>query len=65
MAGFIKWMEEHFVPVAARIGGQRHLVAIRDGFVALMPFFSITFKINSCNIHIFNLYITAFFGGNF
>jgi cellobiose PTS system EIIC component len=37
MNGFIKWMEEHFVPVAARIGAQRHLVAIRDGFIALMP----------------------------
>jgi cellobiose PTS system EIIC component len=37
MTGFIKWMEEHFIPVAARIGGQRHLVAIRDGFIALMP----------------------------
>ncbi|RDU37839.1 PTS sugar transporter subunit IIC [Neobacillus piezotolerans] len=37
MTGFIKWMEKHFVPVAARIGGQRHLVAIRDGFIALMP----------------------------
>ncbi len=32
-----KFFEEHFVPVAARIGGQRHLVAIRDGFAALMP----------------------------
>lgn len=30
-------MEEHFVPVAAKIGAQRHLVAIRDGFVVLMP----------------------------
>lgn len=32
-----KFLEEHFVPVAARIGGQRHLVAIRDGFASLMP----------------------------
>ena len=30
-------MEKHFVPVAGRIGAQRHLVAIRDGFVVLMP----------------------------
>ncbi|MEI4771974.1 PTS transporter subunit EIIC [Psychrobacillus sp. FJAT-51614] len=37
MTGFIKWMEAYFVPIAARIGGQRHLVAIRDGFIALMP----------------------------
>lgn len=32
-----KFLEEHFVPVAAKIGGQRHLVAIRDGFATLMP----------------------------
>ncbi|TYS69457.1 PTS sugar transporter subunit IIC [Sutcliffiella horikoshii] len=37
MTGFIKWMERYFIPVAVRIGGQRHLVAIRDGFIALMP----------------------------
>ncbi|MEH7514917.1 PTS transporter subunit EIIC [Gottfriedia acidiceleris] len=37
MNRFIKWMEEHFVPIAAKFGAQRHLVAIRDGFVALMP----------------------------
>jgi cellobiose PTS system EIIC component len=37
MTSFIKWMEQHFIPVAARIGAQRHLVAIRDGFIALMP----------------------------
>ncbi|MEO4052164.1 PTS sugar transporter subunit IIC [Solibacillus sp. CAU 1738] len=32
-----KFLEEKFVPVAARIGSQRHLVAIRDGFIAIMP----------------------------
>lgn len=32
-----KFLEEKFVPVAARIGNQRHLVAVRDGFLALMP----------------------------
>lgn len=36
MDKFMKWMEEKFVPVAAKIGAQRHLVAIRDGFVAIM-----------------------------
>lgn len=37
MEKFIKWLEKHFVPVAAKIGAQRHLVAVRDGFIALMP----------------------------
>jgi PTS system cellobiose-specific IIC component len=32
-----EFFEKYFVPVAARIGGQRHLVAIRDGFASLMP----------------------------
>ncbi|GAB6168195.1 PTS sugar transporter subunit IIC [Clostridium carnis] len=31
------WMEEHFVPVAAKFGSQRHLCAIRDAFIAIMP----------------------------
>lgn len=33
----MQWMEKHFIPVAGRIGSQRHLVAVRDGFVAIMP----------------------------
>lgn len=37
MEKLILWMEQHFVPIAAKIGAQRHLVAIRDGFIALMP----------------------------
>lgn len=31
------WMETHFVPVAAKFGSQRHLCAIRDAFIAIMP----------------------------
>ena len=31
------FMEEKFVPVAAKIGGQRHLLALRDGIVMIMP----------------------------
>lgn len=34
---FTDWMEEHFVPVAAKIGSNKFLVAIRDAFVAIMP----------------------------
>lgn len=37
MNRFIQFLEEKFVPVAAKIGGQKHLVAIRDSFAALMP----------------------------
>jgi len=31
------FMEEKFVPMAAKIGGQRHLLALRDGIVMVMP----------------------------
>lgn len=31
------WMEKNFLPVAAKIGSQRHLVAIRDAFIGIMP----------------------------
>ncbi|MCL2152292.1 MAG: PTS transporter subunit EIIC [Oscillospiraceae bacterium] len=32
-----KFMEDKFVPAAAAIGGQRHLLALRDGIVMIMP----------------------------
>lgn len=37
MKSFTLWMEKNFVPVAAKIGSQKHLVAIRDAFIAIMP----------------------------
>ena len=37
MEKLLQWMEEHFLPVAAKIGGQKHLVAIRDAFIGIMP----------------------------
>ncbi len=37
MEKLINFLEEKFVPVAQKIGSQRHLAAVRDGFVALMP----------------------------
>lgn len=33
----MKFLEEKFVPLAAAIGSQKHLSAIRDGFVVIMP----------------------------
>ncbi len=33
----MSWMERFFIPKAAKIGSQRHLVAIRDSFIAIMP----------------------------
>ncbi|GFH41096.1 PTS sugar transporter subunit IIC [Lactococcus insecticola] len=32
-----QWMEKNLVPVAAKIGSQKHLVALRDSFVGMLP----------------------------
>lgn len=37
MNGFLTWMEKNFMPFASKIGSQRHLVAIRDAFISIMP----------------------------
>lgn len=37
MSGLVAFLEKRFVPLAAKIGGQKHLVAIRDAFAGLMP----------------------------
>lgn len=37
MEKFTAWMEEHFVPIAAKIGSQKYLVAVRDAFISIMP----------------------------
>lgn len=37
MEKLTSWMEEHFVPIAIKIGSQKHLVAIRDAFISIMP----------------------------
>lgn len=37
MEKFMSFMERYLVPVAAKFGSQRHLVAIRDGFVGMIP----------------------------
>ncbi|MFP7299918.1 PTS cellobiose transporter subunit IIC [Neobacillus niacini] len=38
MGKFNSILEEKVMPVAAKIGGQRHLLALRDGLIATMPF---------------------------
>lgn len=37
MNGFIQWSEKNIVPIAGKIGSQRHLVSIRDAFIAMLP----------------------------
>lgn len=38
MQGLTTWLEQKLVPVASRIGSQRHLAAVRDGLVLAIPF---------------------------
>lgn len=66
MKGLLQWFEEHFVPVAARIGSQKHLVAIRDGFVAIMPLIiagSFAVLINVFPIDAWTKFLDTTFGG--
>lgn len=37
MNDLIKLIEDRFVPIAGKIGSQKHLMAIRDSFASLMP----------------------------
>jgi len=65
MKGIIQFLEKYFVPVAGRIGSQRHLVAIRDGFVAIMPLIiagSMAVLINSLPIPAYQTLMTSVFG---
>lgn len=37
MNALTAWLEKHILPVAAKIGAQKHLVALRDAFIGTMP----------------------------
>ncbi|SES71007.1 PTS sugar transporter subunit IIC [Anaerobranca gottschalkii] len=38
MNSFLKWLEEKMMPVVVKVGNQRHVSAMKDGFIAAMPF---------------------------
>lgn len=67
MNRFIEFMEKYFVPFASKIGSQRHLVAIRDGFVTIMPLMilgSMAILINNLPIGPYQDFMTNLFGGD-
>jgi PTS system cellobiose-specific IIC component len=37
MEGFVNFIETHFLPIATKIGNQRHLLAVRDGVLFTIP----------------------------
>ena len=66
MDGFIKFMEAKFIPVASKIGAQRHLVAIRDSFMVTMPLMilgALAVMINNLPIPFFQDFMNGIFGG--
>lgn len=66
MNKFIEFMEKHFIPVASKIGSQRHLVAIRDGFIITMPLMilgSFGVLINNLPIPGYIDFMNGIFGG--
>lgn len=65
MNGFIAFMEKYFIPYAAKVGGQRHLVAIRDGFISTMPLMilgSLGTLINNLPIQAYQDFMNNLFG---
>ncbi|WP_432403917.1 PTS sugar transporter subunit IIC [Wukongibacter sp. M2B1] len=67
MKKIIAFLEKYFVPVAAKLGTQRHLVAIRDGFIAIMPLIiagSIAVLINYLAYDSYQAFMTNIFGQN-
>lgn len=59
-------MEKHFIPVASKIGAQRHLVAIRDSFMVTMPLMilgALAVMLNNLPIPAFQKFMSTIFGG--
>lgn len=66
MNKFINFLDEKFVPIASRIGAQRHLVAVRDGFVVIMPMMiigSLAVLVNNLPIEAYQNMMNSIFGG--
>jgi cellobiose PTS system EIIC component len=67
MSNFNSFLEEKVMPVAAKIGAQRHLLALRDGIIATMPFIVIgSFFMILANLPIpgYADWMTSIFGPN-
>lgn len=67
MGKIIQFLEKYFVPIAGRFGSQRHLVAVRDGFVSITPLIlvgALAVLINSFPIDAYQQAMAAMFGGD-
>lgn len=66
MDKFVGFMEKYFIPIASKIGSERHLVAIRDAFMVTMPLMilgALAVMINNLPIPGFQKMMNSIFGG--
>lgn len=67
MKSFIIFMEKKLVPIAGKIGSQRHLVAIRDGFISIMPLAiigSLAVLVNNLPVKAYQDFMGSVFGSS-
>ncbi|WP_339232913.1 PTS cellobiose transporter subunit IIC [Geobacillus sp. FSL W8-0032] len=67
MNTFMRFLDEKFMPVAARVGEQRHLQAIRDGIIMTVPLViigSLFLIIAFLPIKGYESFMSSLFGGN-
>jgi PTS system cellobiose-specific IIC component len=58
-------MEKYFIPIASKVGAQRHLVAIRDAFLIIMPLMiigALLVMLNNLPIEPFQHFMDNLFG---
>lgn len=64
MNAFMKKLEDVLMPIAEKLGNQRHLLAIRDGFTAIMPLMiigALVVAVNNLPIEAFQNFMNSIF----
>lgn len=67
MGAIMKFMDKYVIPVAGKLGAQRHLVAVRDGFVAMIPITMIgalATLVNNLPVEAYKNFMASIFGEN-
>ncbi|WP_250674503.1 PTS transporter subunit EIIC [Paraclostridium ghonii] len=67
MGAIMRFMDKYIIPVAGKLGAQRHLVAVRDGFVAMIPITMIgalATLVNNLPIPAYQKFMKNTFGGS-
>ncbi|CEQ25739.1 PTS system cellobiose-specific transporter subunit IIC [[Clostridium] sordellii] len=67
MGAIMKFMDKYIIPVAGKLGAQRHLVAVRDGFVAMIPITmigAVATLVNNLPVEAYKNFMAKIFGEN-